>query len=88
MCYIDNEDENFIINGIFLTKIKKTHHDFKTIIDDNSNEENELLRQNKKYFDDTIRIEFPKLIQAYTEKFRQDDISHIQLKDCYFTTIM
>lgn len=66
--YIDNEDENFIINGIFLTKIKKTHHDFKTIIDDNSNEENELLRQNKKYFDDTIRIEFPKLIQEHTPK--------------------
>ena len=59
--YIDNNDENYLINGIFLTKIEKTSHDFKTIINDNSNEENELLRQNKKYFDDTIRHEFPKL---------------------------
>ena len=41
--YIDNNDENYLINGIFLTKIEKTSHDFKTIINDNSNEENELL---------------------------------------------
>ena len=45
---INSSDDNFIINGIFLTKLKKNKYNFKTIVENYTIEEKRSLKKKKK----------------------------------------
>ena len=46
---INSSDDNFIINGIFLTKLKKNKYNFKTIVENYTIEEKRSLKKKKKF---------------------------------------
>lgn len=72
---INNNDQNIVLNGIFLTKIKNTKIKFKTLFNYlNYNNIDQIIKEKKK-FDDLIRLNFPDLIYRDLNKYFKIDKS-------------